>query len=392
MQSYDVIVVGGGAAGLMCAQLAGHRGKKVLLLEHNDRVGKKILISGGGRCNFTNLHTRPENFLSENPHFCKSALARYTPRDFLNLVEKHGIPYFEKKLGQLFCEVSAKQITQMLLKECGEAGVEIKTNCKIDSIQAEGGAFDIRSSLGGFRTSRLILATGGLSFQNLGASPFAYKIAEQFGLKVVPPRPGLVPLIFKPEDAAAFAELSGVSLDVEARCGKKSFRENILFTHRGLSGPAILQISSYWKKGEKLFLNLLPDLKTEDWLLREKNRGNKSEVKNLLGQFFPKRFAEIWCERQFPSRPLNQISDKDLSKLAQNLQAWEIEPAGDEGYSKAEVTCGGIDTSELSSQSMESNKVSGLYFIGECVDVTGWLGGFNFQWAWASANACAQSL
>lgn len=394
LKEFDVIIIGAGAAGLMCAQLAGHRGKKVLLLEHNDRVGKKILISGGGRCNFTNLHTRAENFISENPHFCKSALARYSPQDFLQLVEKHRIPYFEKKLGQLFCQVTAKQITEMLLKECREAAVEIGLNCKVESIHRdfERNSYKLKTSLGAFQTQKLVIATGALSFPNLGASDFAYKIARQFKLEMTELRPGLVPLLFNPEDARAFTELSGVSLDVLVTKGQHSFRENILFTHRGLSGPAILQISSYWKKGEKISLCLLPDVKLKSLLMKQKNSGNKSELKNILAHFFPKRFSEIWCELRLPSRPLVQISDKDLNTLADSLQNWEFEAAGDEGYSKAEVTRGGISTDELSSQNMECKKLPGLFFIGECVDVTGWLGGFNFQWAWASANACAQSL
>ncbi len=395
-KEYDVIIIGGGAAGLMCAQIAGHRGKKVLLLEHNDRVGKKILISGGGRCNFTNTDTKPENFLSENPHFCKSALARYSPQDFIDLIEKYEIPYFEKKLGQLFCETSAKQITQLLLRECELAGVHILTNCKINSlgaIHASPLRFRIDTSMGAFTSSHLIIASGGLSFPNLGATPFAYEIAEQFKIKVLEVRPGLVPLLWKVQNSKTYGELSGVSLDAVVSFGKKSFRENILFTHKGLSGPAILQISSYWKAGEKIRIHLLPDFNLEDFLLREKNLGNRAEVKNILAQFFPKRFLEIWFDKhRLLSSPIFQTADLELSKIAQTFKNWEIAPAGEEGYTKAEVTCGGIDTNELSSQTMESKKVPGLYFIGECVDVTGWLGGFNFQWAWASANAAATSL
>ncbi len=393
--SSDVIIIGGGAAGLFCALKAAQREKKVLLLEHNERVGKKILISGGGRCNFSNLDAKAENYISENPHFCKSALARYTVHDFLKLIEKHQIPYYEKKLGQLFCKTSAKEITQMLLKECEEAGVKILTNCEIHfvgAIHELSLRFTIKTSLGNLKSNNLIIATGALSFPNLGASSFAYKIAEQFNIKIIPPRPGLVPLLWNKEDLKTFSELSGISIDCEVSCGKRKFRENILFTHRGLSGPAILQISSYWKAGEVISLNLFPEMNLTEYLLRQKSLENKSELKNILSEFISKRFLEIWCEKYFPSRPLLQIADKDLQKIAQSLQNWKVTPAGDEGYEKAEVTVGGIDTHELSSQTMESKKVPGLYFIGECVDVTGWLGGYNFQWAWASANACALNL
>ncbi len=395
LTNYDAIIIGAGAAGLFCAQIAGHHGKKILVLEHNERVGKKILISGGGRCNFTNLYIKSENFISENPHFCKSALARFTPEDFLKLIEKHQIPYFEKKLGQLFCKTSAKEITQMLLKECEEAGVDILTNCKMDSVVAIHELplrFTIKTSLGNFKSHNLIIATGGLSFQNLGVTSFAYKIAKQFNLNVITPRPGLVPLLWNKEDSKLYSDLSGISIDCIASCGKKSFRENLLFTHRGLSGPAILQISSYWKKGEAISLNLFPEIKLADVLIHEKNIGNKSELKNFLSQFISKRFLEVFLENRAPSKSLNQISDKDLYKIAQELQSWKIYPSGDEGYEKAEVTAGGIDTNELSSQNLECKKVPGLYFIGECVDVTGWLGGFNFQWAWASASAAANSI
>lgn len=403
MKEFDAIIVGAGAAGLMCAQAAAQGGKKILLLEHNDRVGKKILISGGGRCNFTNLDTQAENFISKNLHFPKSALARFQPEDFIKLIEKHQILFFEKKLGQLFCKKSAKEITQMLLKESEEAGVEILLNCKIQNVGAPLGAprgsasraptiFTLLTNLGTFTTPNLIIATGGLSFKSLGATSFAYKIAKQFDINVITARPGLVPLLWNPEDLALFSELSGVSIDCEVTCRKKTFRENLLFTHRGLSGPAILQISSYWCLGDKIRINLFPDLNVAEWLIHQKNIGNKSELKNVFSQFVSKRFLEIWFDRYFTSKPLLQISDKDLQKLAQLLQNWEIKLAGDEGYDKAEVTRGGIDTEELSSQSMESKKVPGLYFIGECVDVTGHLGGHNFQWAWASAMAAASSL
>ncbi len=392
---FDAIIIGAGAAGLMCAQAAGKRGRRILVLEHNDRIGKKILISGGGRCNFTNLYTGPENFLSSNPPFCKSALARFTPSDFLKLIQKHQISYYEKKLGQLFCEKSAKEITQMLLKECEEAEVKILTNCKnisVGAIHESPLRFEIKTSRGIFSSSRLVIATGGLSFPNLGASPLAYEIAEQFQIKVIPPSAALVPLLWGKEDLKNFSELSGISIEAVVSCHKNSFRENILFTHRGLSGPAILQISSYWKKGESLHINLLPDLPLGEWLLEQKNKGVKAQMKNLLSQFISKRFLEIWCERYFPSNPLQQTSDSDLHKIASLLQNWEILPAGDEGYEKAELTAGGIDTHELSSQSFESKKMPGLYFIGECIDVAGHLGGYNFQWAWASGMAAGACL
>jgi predicted flavoprotein YhiN len=417
----EVIVIGAGAAGLMCAREAGKRGRKVLVIEKNDRVGKKILISGGGRCNFTNLYSNPENFLSSNEHFFKSALARFTPRDFIALVEAHGIEYFEKKAGQLFCKSSAKEITQLLLRECEGTQVRILTNCTIRKIKSSPFAtttsagkqpfpvkgegeefftpsmmekaaalFEVESSQGAFCAESLVIATGGLSFANLGATDFGYRMAEQFGLSISPPRPGLVPLTFGKEDRKNFSHLSGVSLDARVRCGNRTFQESILFTHRGLSGPAVLQISSYWKPDESLVLDLLPDFDLKQWLLENKTRGEKKELKNLLAQKLPQRFAETWCDIYFPSQPLNQISDKNLEKIGHQLHHWSWTPAGSDGYDKAEVTCGGVDTHELLSKTMESKKVPGLFFIGEVVDVTGHLGGHNFQWAWASGFAAGQ--
>jgi predicted Rossmann fold flavoprotein len=385
----EVIVVGAGAAGLMCAIEAGKRGRSVAVLEHAERPGKKILISGGGRCNFTNLHATPENFLSGNPDFCKSALARYTPADFIRLVDGHGIAWHEKKLGQLFCDVSSRQIVEMLLTECEAAGVEIQLNCNVNTVRQHGG-FALDTSLGAFECDSLVIATGGLSFPKIGATDFGYRMATQFGLRVIPPEPGLVPLTFGDAEQRAFGELSGVSVDAKVSAGGASFRENLLFTHRGLSGPAILQISNYLGNGGAVTLDLLPEQPGQEWLLRE-SRTNK-ELKTVLGQALPQRFAQQWCEVCAPSRPMNRYSAPELAEIAQRLHRWQITPAGTEGYAKAEVTRGGLDTGELSSKTMESRRVPGLYFIGEVVDVTGWLGGYNFQWAWASGHAAGQSV
>jgi predicted Rossmann fold flavoprotein len=383
----DVIVVGAGAAGLMCAMVAGKRGRSVLVLEHAERPGKKILISGGGRCNFTNLHATAENYLSGNPDFCKSALARYTPADFLRLVEQHGIAWHEKKLGQLFCDVSSRQIVEMLLKECEAARVELRLNCRVNAVRRNGG-FVLETSLGAFECGSLVIATGGLSFPKLGATDFGYRIAEQFGLRIIPPQPGLVPLTFGDAEQRAFGELSGVSLDAKVTAGGASFREHLLFTHRGLSGPAILQISNYLGDGGLIALDLLPDQPARELLLAE--RGTNKELKTLLGQFLPQRFAQQWCECYAASKPMNRYTAPELEEIARRLQRWEITPAGTEGYAKAEVTRGGVDTGELSSKTMEARRAGGLYFIGEVVDVTGWLGGYNFQWAWASGHAAGQ--
>ncbi|MDB6066245.1 MAG: aminoacetone oxidase family FAD-binding enzyme [Pedosphaera sp.] len=383
----DVIVIGGGAAGLMCAIEAGKRGRSVVVVEHSERLGKKILISGGGRCNFTNIDSRPENYLSGNPHFCKSALARYKPSDFIALVEKHGIAYHEKKLGQLFCDLSSKQIVEMLQSECDDAGVEIRLNCRVSEVQKPSG-FVLETSQGQLESDALVIATGGLSFPKIGATDFGYRVARQFGLAMTATRPGLVPLTFGAEEQAAFGGLSGISLDAAAKSNDASFRENILFTHRGLSGPAILQISSYRNENGPIRLDLLPD-KPAQAIFADQRQTNK-ELKNVLGQFLPQRFVQEWCARFAPSRPMNRFSTKELEGIAQKLHDWEIQPAGTEGYAKAEVTLGGIDTGELSSKTMESRRVPGLYFIGEVVDVTGWLGGYNFQWAWASGHAAGQ--
>jgi len=384
---FEVIVVGGGAAGLMCAIHAARRGRSVLLLEHNERLGQKILISGGGRCNFTNLHAGPENYLSNNPSFCKSALARYTPGDFIALVEKHGIAYHEKKLGQLFCDGSSRAIVEMLAQECKAARVEIRLRCRVEGVTKNSG-FRLETSQGPLECESLVVATGGLSFPKLGASDFGYRLARQFGHTAIPPRPGLVPVVLPPEQPRAFGSLSGVSLEAEASCRGARFRENILFTHRGLSGPAILQISNYCAPGEAITLDLMPGLNAQELLCSQRN--SNKELKTALGQWLPQRFAQEWCRAFAPSRPMNQFTVPELAEIARRLRHWEVIPADTEGYAKAEVTMGGIDTREVLSQTMMSRKVAGLYFVGEVVDVTGWLGGYNFQWAWASGFAAGE--
>lgn len=384
MMYYDVIIIGAGAAGLMCAIEAGKRGRKVLVIEHAEKLGKKILISGGGRCNFTNANTQPGNFISSNPHFCKSALARYTPNDFIVLVEKHGIKYHEKKPGQLFCDGPAKQIVSMLIDECDDAGVNVIVNCEVKRIIKEE-IFHLATSEGEFESDSLVIATGGISIPQMGATDFGYKTAKQFGNKVTKTVPGLVPFTLKEK---AFSELSGISVDSTVSCNGISFRENILFTHKGLSGPSILQISNYWNEGDEITINLLPDNNIGE-LLAE-NPASKMELVNFLSKLFSKRFAEKWCDLYFKSKPLNQLKEKEISVISEKLHNWKIIPNGTGGFGKAEVTKGGIDTDELSSKTMESKKVKGLYFIGEVVDVTGWLGGYNFQWAWASGFAAGQ--
>jgi predicted Rossmann fold flavoprotein len=384
----DVIIIGGGAAGLFCAMEAGKRGRSVLVLEHAGQVGKKIAISGGGRCNFTNIHTGAANFISANPHFAKSALARYTPADFVALVERHGIAYHEKKLGQLFCDGSARQIINMLLAECADAQVEIRCNCRVRRVERRDDKFRVETEQGSFAAASLVVATGGLSIPQLGATDFGYQLARQFDLRLEPTRPALVPLTLPAETQARLSELSGVSLDALASCGGASFRENILVTHRGLSGPAILQVSSYWQRGEAVDLNLLPDADARAVLLERAD--SESELANVLGRFMPRRFALAWCRLYAPARPLRQLAERDIAALADKLQCWRITPAGTEGYRKAEVTAGGVATSELSSRTMEATRVPRLYFVGEVVDVTGHLGGYNFQWAWASGYAAGQ--
>lgn len=388
--NYDVIVVGAGAAGMMCAAEAGKRGRRVVLLEHNDKPGKKIRISGGGRCNFTNINAQPHNYLSQNPHFCKSALARYTPADFLALVEQHGIAWHEKKLGQLFCDGSAQHIIDMLVHECHSAGVELRLHCGVTSVEQRGEEFVAHTPQGSIAAQSLVVATGGLSIPPLGATDIAYRIARQFGVQVVAPRPGLVPLTLRGRHAEIFRQLSGVSLDVVASCNGVAFRENVLFTHKGISGPAVLQVSSYWKPGDAVTLHILPDVPVEEWLTEQ--RASKKEIHTVLSQFLPKSFAQNWCTAHHVTGSLNQLSTATLQELVQLLTQWSILPDGTEGYAKAEVTLGGVSTSELSSKTMEVRAVAGLYFIGEAVDVTGWLGGYNFQWAWSSGYVAGQCV
>ena len=385
----DVIVIGGGAAGLMCAFVAGGRGRRVVLLEHNERVGRKIEISGGGRCNFTNTGTTAGNFISRNPHFAKSALARYTPADFVALVRRHGIRYHEKKLGQLFCDESSRQVIEMLLAECDAAGVRVLTNCRVEGVSRDG-LFQLKTNRGEFESESLVVATGGLSIPKLGATDFGYRLARQFGLKVVQPEPALVPLTLAPRDLASFQPLSGVSVPAVVSCDGAEFAENVLVTHRGLSGPAVLQISSYWKRGLELSVDLLPGEDARSLL--ERRRAAGAELHTALSQYLPRRFAQVWAETFAPARPLRAYTDAEVEHVAALLHDWRILPAGTEGFQKAEVTRGGVSTDELSSKTLESRNVPGLYFIGEVVDVTGHLGGYNFQWAWASGHAAGQSV
>ena len=383
-EPFDAIVLGAGAAGLMAAATAGQRGKRVLVLEKAAAPGKKILISGGGRCNFTNLHTAADRYLSQNPHFAKSALGRYSPQDFLALVEAYGIAWHEKTLGQLFCDGSAGQIVDMLLEECTKGGVELRCGAEIGDVTHADGLFHVA----GASARALVIATGGPSIPKMGATGFAYDLARQFGLKVVEPRPALVPLTLG-GDEVLFRELSGVAADVIARCGKTSFREAALFTHRGLSGPAILQISSYWRKGEQVGIDFLPDAQA-GWLLEAKRIRPRGTLRSALAEFLPDRLAATLAEQLGLDRELSNLADKALSGAEARLADWRFTPNGSEGFAKAEVTAGGISTAELSSKTMEANKMPGLYAIGEAVDVTGWLGGYNFQWAWASGHAAGQ--
>ncbi|MEK6592841.1 MAG: NAD(P)/FAD-dependent oxidoreductase [Pseudomonadota bacterium] len=386
----DVIVIGAGAAGMMCAAQAGRRGRRVLLIEHYHKLGEKIRISGGGRCNFTNLHCAPEHFLSQNPHFCRSALARYTPQDFVALVERHGIAYHEKTLGQMFCDDSSQQIIDMLKNECDRGGVEWRMPCAVREVTREGNTFVVTTDQDTYRAPSLVVATGGLSVPKIGAGPFGYRLAEQFGLKVVAPRPALVPLSLAPATLARFGDLSGISIDAQVSCNGGRFREKLLLTHRGLSGPAILQISSYWRGGDFIEIDLLPGRDAETWLLAAQS--SRTQLDNLLAQVLPRRFAQQWCAAHDSARPLNRFSHSALKTLAHGLHHWQVQPSGTLGYNKAEVTLGGVDTGGLSSKTMETKTLPGLFFIGEVVDVTGHLGGFNFQWAWASGYAAGQAV
>jgi len=397
MKNVDVLIIGGGAAGLICAIEAARRGRRVTVVERNAQVGRKILISGGGRCNFTNLDTRPEHFLSRNPHFAKSALARYGPRDFVRMVERHGIRYHEKTLGQLFCDRSASQIVDMLERECAAAGARIIPSCTVSRVtknKAFEEVFRVETNWGTYTPSSLVIATGGLSIPKMGATPFGYTIARQFGLEIAEPRPALVPLLFGPADLAKFAGLAGVSTEISATAGGLSFREKMLFTHQGLSGPAILQASSYWTPGASVEIDLLPGLDLTSVLREGRAQGERAEARTVLARFLPKRLADRWCEATAEaiqkSKPVAMLSDREIDAASTGLHAWRVTPAGDAGYDKAEVTAGGVDTAELSSKTFEARKAAGLYFIGEVVDVTGHLGGFNFQWAWASGYSAGQ--
>ena len=389
----DVIVIGAGAAGLFCAAQAGMRGRSVEVLDHAKKVGRKILMSGGGRCNFTNMYAGPENFLSQNPHFCKSALSRYTQWDFIGLVADYGIAYHEKTLGQLFCDDSAKDIVDLLLKECDRAGVTITTRCEILSVEKVESGYLLSTSNGDYQCESLVIATGGLSMPKLGATPFGYKVAEQFGLKVLPTRAALVPFTLHDKDKETLAELSGIAVDVYASCNDTTFKEAMLFTHRGLSGPAMLQISSYWEAGDSLSINTLPNHDTHAFIKEARESTPDALLATCLNKVFPKRMVQSFIEdNQWRNVPVKQLSHTECDTIANTLENWQVKPNGTEGYRTAEVTIGGVDTNELSSKTMMAKNVEGLYFIGEVVDVTGWLGGFNFQWAWSSGWAAGQGV
>ena len=391
VQKVDVVILGAGAAGMMCAIEAGRRGRRSVVLDHAERVGKKILISGGGRCNFTNIHCRAENFLSENPHFAKSALARFTPQDIIAMIEKHGIRYHEKTLGQLFCDRSAHDVITMLERECADAGVRIVTGSRVASV-AHSGRFRVETTETVFESEAVVVATGGLSIPKMGATDFGYRLAKQFGLRVIECRPGLVPLLLSAEDCEHWCDLTGVSAEVIANAGKSkrrgSFREKMLVTHRGLSGPAILQASSYWQPGESITIDLAPDVEVLAPLLTGSARRDAAAAALALRAVLPTRMAERWVALHHPP----DWTNASLAAMEQKLHAWRLSPAGTEGYTKAEVTVGGVDTAELDAKTMQTRKVPGLYFIGEVVDVTGWLGGYNFQWAWASGVCAGQAV
>ncbi len=393
MKTTDVIIIGAGAAGLMCAISAGNRQRKVTILDHANKIGKKILMSGGGRCNFTNYYVSDENFLSHNPHFCKSALSRYTPWHFIEMVEKHAVPYHEKKLGQLFCDNKSKDILNMLLAECETRNVSINSHCEIQSIEKKGSHFLIQTSQGQWQCESLVVATGGLSIPTMGATGFGYKIAKQFGLSVYPQRAGLVPFTLQPAQLDVFEGLSGTSADIVAQCGNQSFRENLLLTHRGLSGPAILQISSYWDNGASVKIDWSPEVELFDYLKSMQLKKTQAQLNTILSQLFTKKLSEAFCQNWFAEffhQPIVQLSHETLRKISDSLHNWQVVPSGTEGYRTAEVTLGGVDTNEVSSKTFQANDVEGLYFIGEVLDVTGHLGGFNFQWAWASGHAAGE--
>lgn len=390
MEQFDVVIIGAGASGLMCAATAGYRGRSVLVLEHTAKIGRKILMSGGGRCNFTNIHNTPANFLSENPHFCKSALSRYKAQDFIDLVDRHGVEYHEKTLGQLFCNDSSKEILQVLLTECEWAGNEIRTNVTVKKITPQESAYILQTSTGAIQAKSVVVATGGLSIPNGGATSFAYDIAEQFDLKILPRTAALVPFTLQPKEKELLKELSGVSHRIRATIGKISFVENMLFTHRGLSGPAILQISSYWQPGSDVEIDLFPDFDLLTWLKEQRETRPKAEITTVMAQQMSKRMSQILCQLFGFSGIMGNLSNKELDAINTAFRQWKVKPSGTEGYRTAEVTLGGIDTNEINQKTMETKNSPGLYFIGECLDVTGHLGGHNFQWAWASGFAAGQ--
>jgi predicted Rossmann fold flavoprotein len=401
MPKKDIIIIGAGASGLMCAIGSGKRGRSVLVLDHASKIGRKIHISGGGSCNFTNINTSHKNFISNNPHFCKSALSRFKPRDFINMLEKHGVEYEEREEGQLFCARSSEDVIRMLEKECNDAGVKMILNCKILDVKKMNhadktgpidspGQFIISTDNGIFECESLVIATGGLAYPQIGASGMGYMIAEQFGLEVTETRPALVPFIFFREDSKIFGELSGISIDASIKCRNMTFRGSVLFTHRGLSGPTILQVSSYWKEGDAIVIDLLPDIDIFRFFVEKQQNKSKSKMHNLLCEFLPTRLAKIWCDLKIQSKPVNQYNEKELKKITVAVHNWEIRPKSTEDYKTAEVTLGGIETNELSSKTMESVKVKGLYFTGEVIDVTGQLGGYNLHWAWASGFVAGQ--
>jgi predicted Rossmann fold flavoprotein len=389
----DVVIIGAGAAGLMCARVAGQRGRSVVVLERAGRIGNKILISGGGRCNFTNLHAGPDNYLSANPDFCKSALARFSPADFIALVERHRIPFHEKKLGQLFCDRSSRDIVDLLQRECAEAGVAIRTSTEVGAVRRTSGGFEVETPHGVIEARRIVVATGGLSLPKLGATDWAYRLARQFDLDVRPVRAGLVPFTFSGEKLEFCRALSGVSAACSVRVPNEPrtrFTEQLLFTHRGLSGPAMLQISSYWQAPASLSVSLFPESDARRWL--EENRNSGAQLHTLLARRMPERLASAWAAQLAPLRPLRSYGPGELDAIAGRLEDWPLQPAGTEGYATAEVTVGGVDTRALHSKTMEARSVPGLHFIGEAIDVTGWLGGYNFQWAWASGHACGLAV
>ncbi|PIR21037.1 MAG: aminoacetone oxidase family FAD-binding enzyme [Deltaproteobacteria bacterium CG11_big_fil_rev_8_21_14_0_20_47_16] len=391
--SIDAVIIGAGGAGMMCAQTAARRGRSVVLIDHAHSFGAKILISGGGRCNFTNTGAGPKNYVSHNPHFCKSALSRFTPEDFIAMVQRHKIPYHEKKLGQLFCDGSAQAIIDMLVAECRDAGVHFALGTCVNSIQKDGDVFQVATSRGNWTCQSLVIATGGLSIPKIGATGFGYEIAQQFGHRIIPTAAALDGFVLPAALLKRTSALSGISIDCIVTCHDTSFRENILFTHKGISGPAALQASLYWKPNTTIVINTLPDTSAKEWLLKKKANGSGAEIHTVLKEKFPDRFAVFFADTYASQLPrVAQCADKDLIQLAEKLQHWEIVPSGTVGYSKAEVTRGGVDTNELSSKTMESRLVHGLYFIGEVMDVTGWLGGYNFQWAWASGFAAGESV